>query len=422
MKNLSSATRVGELFGRRWLDHVQHQIGALRSVVDGVILLYMGIPGLLLLSRVYYVLMVGELPDWLTRVPLIVVPILLFVLTMLLGGLVLLLEAADVLFLKHHPEWLRGMMRRAILLGLVKRLVVMLLGIALLAPVLYRVFGMGWSDILLFYALTAAMNAAALPLFNLLAVALSGFRRMLLRGMAGGLLGASYIASVLNMADWPNLLLITLVCYIVICAWSIRSRLHIQGRFEAEIREEERQRTRLTGMLLQSAVDHPARTRPRPWLFRRSGHILRKRQVYDRVTEATVKSYFRSREVSLYIQFAIYGSIAVYLPPYPVNLLVYIALVVLLFQWMNTNRRVFYQTKLLAILPKDENLEFICAPATMRLLLFPAILIVSAGLCINLFTLGWGLLLAIPLAAAVSLLAVPVLWRFFSMSSRRRKL
>jgi ABC-2 type transport system permease protein len=174
-------------------------------------------------------------------------------------------------------------------------------------------------------------------------------------------------------------------------------------------------------MILQPSVERPTKTRPRPWLFRRSGHLIRQRQVHDRVTEAAVKSFFRGREVLLYVQFAIYGFMAVFLPPYPVNLLVYVGLILLLFQWMNSQRRAFYQAKLLAILPKDENLEFICAPKTMRLLLFPAILVITAGLCMNLFTPGWGLLAAIPLGPAVSLLVVPVLWRFFSMSSRHRK-
>ncbi|WMT41598.1 ABC transporter permease [Paenibacillus sp. D2_2] len=281
-------------------------------------------------------------------------------------------------------------MLRAISLALLQRLVAILFGAVLLTPVLWRVYGMEGKEILILFTFTYTMNAIYLLLFNLLAVAFTGFRRILLRLVGTSMLGASYMAGVLHIETRPEISIIILLCYVLASVLFIRGRISIQGRFEASIREEERQRTRLTGMILQPSVERPVKTRPRPWLFRRSGHLIRHRQVHDRVTEAAVKSFFRNREVLLYVQFAIYGFIAVFLPPYPANLLVYIGLILLLFQWMNTQRRAFYQAKLLAILPKDENLEFRCAPKTMRLLLFPAILVITAGFCMNLFTPGWG--------------------------------
>ncbi|AZS13656.1 hypothetical protein EI981_03625 [Paenibacillus lutimineralis] len=421
MNKISSSTRAGSLFRRRWLDYIRHQTGVLRTAFDGVVLLYIGIPGLLLLGRVYYGLWQDVLPSWLTGLPFQAVPVALILLTLLLGGLVLYIEAADVLFLKQHPKWVREIMLRATSLALVQRLVVILLEAVLLLPLLWRVYGMGSKEIIILFVLTYTMNAVYLLLSNLLAVVFTGLRRTLLGVGGTGSLLASYIIGVLCIELRPEISVIILLCYILVSVWLIGRRVSLQGRFERAIREEERQRTKLTGMILQPSVERPVKTRPRPWLFRRSGHLIRQRQVHDRVTEAAVKSFFRGREVLLYVQFTIYGFTAVFLPPYPVNLLVYIGLILLLFQWMNSQRRAFYQVKLLAILPKDENLEFICAPKTMRLLLFPAILVITAGLCMNLFTPGWGLLAAIPLGPAVSLLAVPVLWRFFSMSSRRRK-
>lgn len=124
MNKISSSTRAGSLFRRRWLDYIRHQTGVLRTAFDGVVLLYIGIPGLLLLGRVYYGLWQDVLPSWLTGLPFQAVPVALILLTLLLGGLVLYIEAADVLFLKQHPKWVREIMLRATSLALVQRLVV----------------------------------------------------------------------------------------------------------------------------------------------------------------------------------------------------------------------------------------------------------------------------------------------------------
>ncbi|MEC0140712.1 ABC transporter permease, partial [Paenibacillus macerans] len=277
MKNITSIT-VNRLFFRRWRDRLGLQLGALRSTFDLTILLYIGIPGLLLGGRAYYGLWRDELPAWLVSLPFAAVPVLLLFLVYSIGGLSLYIEAADVLFLRQRPRWVKGLLLRGWMLSMARQAAVLCAVFAVLSPLLVRVFGMSWPSVAAWCAVAYGLKAVQMLLANLLGVLTTGWRRIIYSWLSYGLLSAvfSVWAFAAGASEEAANFLLALLAAALLAAVLAGWRFRLKGRFDAEVREEERQKTKLIALLLVPAVDAPKAPKPgaRPWLFRRWRKLL----------------------------------------------------------------------------------------------------------------------------------------------------
>ncbi|GIP12664.1 hypothetical protein J1TS5_48340 [Paenibacillus macerans] len=393
MKNITSIT-VNRLFFRRWRDRLGLQLGALRSTFDLTILLYIGIPGLLLGGRAYYGLWRDELPAWLVSLPFAAVPVLLLFLVYSIGGLSLYIEAADVLFLRQRPRWVKGLLLRGWMLSMARQAAVLCAVFAVLSPLLVRVFGMSWPSVAAWCAVAYGLKAVQMLLANLLGVLTTGWRRIIYSWLSYGLLSAvfSVWAFAAGASEEAANFLLALLAAALLAAVLAGWRFRLKGRFDAEVREEERQKTKLIALLLASAVDAPKAPKPgaRPWLFRRWRKLLPSRSPQARTAEALVKAFFRGGELKLYGQLVLAGLAAVVLPPYPVNAIVYIALIFLLMYWLSGHLRAFFARDAMRMLNPGEMLEYRTAVPAMTLLLLPGLVCFTAGLGLTLYPPLWG--------------------------------
>lgn len=391
-------SQINGHFRRRWKDHFNKQYGVIRSVVDSVVLLYIGIPAMLIFGRSYYVLWEKELPDWLMQLPYAVIPILLYFLIYIGGGLMTYQENADVLFLRQSRQWSRGIVWRGIVASIVTQALALGLVILVLLPILLRGYAMNGAEIWLLYTVTSGIKAVAMLSENLIGIFTTRWRTVLFQSLIQLGLGALFMTWALVLHEsWAASLLIILIL-LTAAVWMGRIRTHIAGRFEAEIRLEESQKTRLTGMIISGAVSSPRKAKTRPWIFRRSNPLLKSRKSENRVAEATLKSFYRGREFVVYVQFIGVGIIAVVAPPFPANVIVFILLMALLHYWLNGYRMYFLEKDLMAMLPASPELKNRSAAPSNRLLMLPGVIFISAGLGISLFETIWGIALAIPAA------------------------
>jgi ABC-2 type transport system permease protein len=394
---------VRRLFLRRWRDRLREKLGVLKFTFDLTILLYLGIPGLLLGGRAYYGLWREELPAWLAGLPYPMIPVLLLLVLYSSGGISFYIEAADVLFLRQRPQWIKRLMLSGLVASAVVQAVVLALAIAVLSPLLVRVYGMSWAMIGGVYVVAWAAKIVQMLIQQLLGVLTAGWRLLVLRSLAYSALAAGFgawaaWAATSAEAGRPAGLAIGIALPVLALLAGALGwyRFRLRGRFDAEVREEERQRTRLTALLLAPAVERPKPPRPggsKPWLFRRLRRLTRSRQPEARIAEALVKAFFRGSEWKLYAQMTLAGLAAIVLPPYPaVNLIVYAALLVLLVYWLNGHRKSFFERELMSILPLEESLEYRSGAPAMQLLLLPAVIVWTAALGAKLYPPGLGLL------------------------------
>lgn len=420
-RSLTSAVTVRQLFWRRWRDHVKQQIAALRTVVDGIVLLYIGIPAVLLLGRIYIGLWQEALPEWLLQLPAAAVPGLLLLLLHYSKGLILFIEPADSLFLRQQRRWMDGLMIRAVLLGCLKAYVSLTVICLLLAPILVRGFSMGWGELLQLLAGLCAFQTAANLLDHLIRVNYARWKRWVWLSLSEMITAAVFLAWYFLTDLQQGLSWLIPVGCLGLSTVLVSFRLRSQGRLEYELREELRVRTRLTALLLSQAVPRPKPERSRPWLFRGSRRLLRSSLPSDRVAELTVKAFLRGEQLYTYAGLTLLGCVAVALPPWPVNLLVYLGVALLLSHGVNQSRKVFFHSSLMLILCGARAAEVAAAVRTMKLLLLPALMLVTSLFFCSVTHAWWGILPGMAAGYAVSLVAASMAPVLFSTGFRRMR-
>lgn len=421
MNRLTPAVTVRRLFWRRWLDHVRQQASVLHAVIDAVVFLYIGVPAVLLLGRAYIGLWREALPEWILQLPAAAVPGLLLLLLHYSKGLILFIEPADSLFLRQERRWMRGLIIRAVIMGSLTAYVRLTLIILLLAPILVRGFSMEWGELLQMLAGLCAFQTVANLLDHLIRVNHACWKRWIWLSLSGTTVTAAFLVWY-YLTDWQQGLswLIPMGC-LGLSAVLISLRLRLQGRLESELREELRGRTRLTALLLSQSVPPPKPERSRPWLFRGSRRLLRSSLPGDRAAELTVKSFFRGQELQTYAGLTLLGCLAVIIPPFPVNLIVYLGLVLLLSHGVNESRKFFFRSSLMGMLCGAREAEATSSARTMKLLLFPALMLMTCFFFFSITHAWWGILPGMAAGYAVSLAAGSMAPVFFSTGFRRMR-
>lgn len=422
MNSRTPLMTVRELFWRRWKDHAREQLSAVRSVVDdAIVLIYIGIPAVLLLGRTYYGWWREPLPEWTLHLPAAVVPGFLLLLMLNLSGLILFIEPADSLFLRQQRRWHHSLIIRAVMIGNLTAYIRMAFIFVLLAPFLMRGYAIEMSDMLQLFGVTCAVQTVYSLMSNLMRVNFTRWKRRLGLSIIGSLVSAAYL-SWYFMVSWK------LVIFWVILAGCLGLsivlayiRLRLKGKVELELREELRQRTRFTALLLSQSVPPFKPERSRPWLFRGSRRLLRSQLPGDRVAEAVFKSFFRGTELQTYAGFALAGSIAVFLPPFPVNLIVYVGIVLLLAHGMNASRMFFFRSPLMQIMHGTKEAELASAARSMRMLLYPALILITSVFMFSATQVWWGFLIGVAAGYLVSRIAGSIVPVLFSTGFLRRK-
>lgn len=393
---------MNRLFIRRWMDHFRNQLDMLYHIFDGIVLLYIGVPGLLLFGKIYYELWFGELPIWLMNLPYYSVAVALFALFRVFGGIVFHIEEADVLFLQQRPGWIRRLKYCGIMAGIVKHFIFTAICIALLAPVLIRLYQLSMLEITSLLIITLGMRVIYSLLTQIFRIYWFGWKRFMLIAVSASILGIVYVV-ILRIDDVVWSMALSCLC-LVTAAMLVKGRLGIKGKFEAEIREDIRQRTLLTSTLLSGTIDKPsAAPRSRPWLFAKGRRLLRSREPFDMIAESIVKAFFRSWEYTkLYLQIVMVGVIAIFISGFPVKIVIYGAMIALLSYWLRGYRSEFFSKSLLSFLHVPYHMKKRAASKSMMMLLLPAVVVFSIVFGGSWLHLWWAWIVPIPFAVVIA--------------------
>lgn len=314
---------------------------------------------------------------------------------------------------------MRGLIMRAVIAGSLASYVKLTVIVLLLAPILVRGFSMEWGELLQMLAGLCAFQTAANLTDHLIRVKHARWKRWIWISLSGLTVTAAFLAWYF-LTDWGQGLswLIPLGCLGLSAVLAIL-RLRLRGRLESELREELRGRTRLTALLMSQSIPPPKPERSRPWLFRGSRRLLRSSLPGDRAAELAAKSFFRGQELRTYAGFTLLGCAAVIFPPFPVNLIVYLGLVLLLSHGVNESRKFFFRSSLMGILCGAREAEAASSARTMKMLLFPALMLMTCSFFFSITHAWWGILPGMAAGYAVSLVAGSVAPVLFSTGFRR---
>lgn len=384
-----------QLFRKRLLSHWREQSAIIRTAADWTVLLYIVIPGGLLGGRLYYGYWNGELPPWSTGLPFMLIPLLLAFL-IASGGMVLLLQEGDSLFLRQRQRWIKGIMLRGLLYSLAVTALKLAAVYALLLPFIIRVYGLSGAAAGTLLVLTITCGWSVKLLGHLAKVQRAGFRRWLWLIPAVTVPCGIYIRAAMYWNGEPVLLLALAGVFGSLTVGAIGYRLRLQGTFMSDVREDYKQRMRIAGLMLRRVLDKPRPTRYKPWVFRKSQRLLKSKLPEIRFAAAGIKALVRNpTHLKLYSAFTGVSMVAILISPAILKWGLLIVLSLLMAYWLTSFWILFAGDDYIGILPFSKAQKADAGAKAMPILLIPYAVLCSAVVCIPLYG-WWGGLLFIP--------------------------
>ncbi len=399
----------GRLFWHRLRTHWKETIAVIRSVADWTVLLYMLIPGALLGGRLYYGLWKEPLPQWSSHMIFGVIPVFLL-LWLSAGKMFLMIREADVLFIHQRVRWLRGLMLRGGIYSMIATALKAGAGFLLVLPFMVHRYGISLDAAWCWLLFTVMAGGLMVWLKHFARIRAHGWRRWLLYLPMVVLPAAGYVVLSVWWIDSPSWLAAASALLAVINVLLLLVRMRTRGTFMNDIQEELVQRTKLTGLVLSSAMDKPRKIRSRPWIFRRSQRLFRSTTPVHRLAGACVKAYVRqTKQLTGYAQvMSLSAAILLTLPP-GVKILVYAALHLLLAYWLYLNAAAFMKEGFVTMLPWEDEVKLGAMKKAVRMLLAPYALVTSGLLLFSMLPVWAAAVVLIPLALAAVWITVTLL-------------
>ncbi|WP_152396035.1 ABC transporter permease [Paenibacillus guangzhouensis] len=388
-----------QLARRRLKEDAVYQYKALRSAVDWTVMLYFIVPGIFFAVIGYRSLWTDDFPAWIEYMPASVVAALLF-LCARRGNVRVLVQEADVLFLRQKESWVHALTQVGCLYSMTLDVLISVLAYVAVLPIGMRSFGWIWGEwtgLLLFHLCYSMLWSL---LNNRIQISLSGWRRWVIKWGVTAAGGVLYVAIVLRYSQLTWLLVGGAVLWMALLVLLMRSRIRCVDAFEQDILVEGKQRMRLTGLLLHNTLDRsPWFRMRRPMLFRHSNHLFSSRQPHLVVAELAIKSVYRSNlQLKTMLQLLGAGIAAVLLTPTMIKIIVFVLLTLLVWYWMQGVWHDFVKSAYVKMFRwREEDLRA-AKPIAVYGLMLP--ITVVLGLVMGLLIQGiWGGLIAIPVSA-----------------------
>ncbi|WNS41670.1 ABC transporter permease [Paenibacillus sp. MMS20-IR301] len=400
-RNSFAFSTAGSLFRRRLASHFREQTTIIRTAVDWTVLLYIIIPGGLLGGRFYYGFWKGELPAWISSVPFMAAPILLALL-LATGGIVLLLQEGDLLFLRQRQDWISTIIARGMLYSLIVTSLKMAAAYAVLLPFLIKGYGISAAGAYGLLALTVTSSWCIKLLAHLVKVQRQGFRRWLWLIPAVTVSCGIYLRVAVVYKDSPLQLFAVAAGFAAVAAAAFRARLQLRGTFINDVREDYKQRMKIAAIMLRGVLDKPRPTRYKPWIFRKSQPLLAAKEPESRFAAAAIKGLLRNpAHFKLYLQFTGVALIAILIVPTVLKWLLFAVLTALMAYWLSSFWLLFSGDDYIGILPFTKGQKADAGSKAMPILLMPFAVLCAAAVCIPAYS-WWGLLLFVPVGAAAA--------------------
>lgn len=390
------------LFWRRLSSHWREQSAIIRTAADWTVLLYIIIPGGFLGGRLYYGFWKDALPGWSLEIPFMIIPTLLVIL-LCRGGVLLLLQEGDLLFLRQRQQWINAIMIRGLVYSLILTSLKVCIAFGLLLPFLIRVYGLSIGAIWAMFMMTLTCSWCIKLLRHNVKVQRQGWQRWLWLALVTTVPCGIYFRTIILWSHRPVLLWIIGLLFAGAAVFALWHRMVMRGTFMNDVREDFKQRMKIAALMLRNVLDKPRPTRHKPWIFRKSQPLLKSRTAESRFAAAAIKALVRNpAHIKLYLSFTAVSIIALLIVPSGFKWVALVVLASLMTFWLYSFWSLFAGDDFIGILPFTKEQKAEAGAQVVPILLMPYTILCSALICISLYA-WWGLVLFIPLGYMVGI-------------------
>lgn len=307
--------------------------------------------------------------------------LLLVYITTWIGSVRLFLEEADQLFLIQKQPLYRALKRYGLLYSLLTRVISAMIPIGVFLPYFYdREFAL--PNLVMLFVLIACLNIATLLWKHYLFLTVS---RKWLRILFHSLLFICGVTLFLNNALYlfRHLLsfFITLSLFFFFSLLLFQFIVKKRSDFEEDmIREHEAKWWIASLLMMQAGIGEKRLVKPRrrPWLFRSSNHLFRKRNVHIVILEVYLKAWIRKPEnIFNYIRFLGIANAVIILFPRTWSILLTIVMMALFYHMNRTEWQSFQQSSFYKLLIRESLDVTATARRALLIISFPGFIVFS---------------------------------------------
>ncbi len=303
-------TTVTRLFFKRLINEWKFQFSVWRTAVDWTVALYIVIPTLYFLIKMYADWWKVQ-PAWLSYLPFssFALILLLFILK---GDIRVFLEEADQLFLYQKGSWINRLRKLSIAYSIILNLFATCLLFIVLAPLLLISYKLSIPQLIMWSFFCALLKSVTALNKRLVSIRYYGWRQGFVRWIIYLLIGIYYRASLFLLTH--QLSLFTLNTFILLISLTLLIHRYInlkKGSFLKEVDREQNLKLRYASLLLQAGLVYTNKSKTltinnRPWLFSHSNPLFKERNAGNLLAEVCFKSVLRNRT-----HLVIYGQLIV---------------------------------------------------------------------------------------------------------------
>ncbi|MNJ44995.1 Bacterial ABC transporter protein EcsB [compost metagenome] len=361
-------------------------------------MLYIVIPIALILTSIHVQLWVISLPAWLVSLPFMSTSVLLFVLISFSGGLIVRLEAADVLFIRQQPIVTKTLKRYGLILSLSIQVLLIMVVVLYISPILIRVYTLSLLEIVQLFLILSLLKCIHMLAHSIIVITVKGWLGKGLSYLVTAIIVGLY-SLWLNLERGNfNLIAVIFIATVLFLSWYRMNRIY---NFDVELAEDQKQKGRLTSYLLVGAVDKPRKLRTKPILFKKSNKLFKLRTSHNRIAEVIIKSFVRDKEFKVYLQMSSLALVSVIITPTNVSIVIGILILFLFVYFIEEYRRYFFKRRLMEVMPLTEitrGTAYLSSIGVMNGLMRLPILLLTFGIVTSSWGWIWGLIVSVPVS------------------------
>ena len=380
---------VRKLFWQRLAGSWKFQISVWKTVVDWVVALYIVIP--------FSAIFINAYLNWWKNIPpeLNYFPLNVFLGIILVfswtGTPQIFLADADQIFLFQRKVWIKGLIKYSVTYYIIFTILVTLLALTVLAPFFLLHYGFTWHSFIWFTGITLFLKADLGIMKQLLQFRFQGWKYVLINTPIVVVTGVFFRQTVSALLNHSPLFPAALIVLLAALVGLLYLRFSLKGTLLEDIAMRQAGKLKFANVLLRYAGTYtkkPVTFRTRPWLFRNSRLLFKRRTPETGLVELCLKANLRhTANLKFYLEVLAADILLIAVFPSPLKWLLWLVFIFLLTEmvkplWLETVNSSF-----VSLFPLSSEITFKAANRSLFLMAAPGEVIL--GLLVLLQTRQW---------------------------------
>lgn len=387
---------VKQLFSLRVKNGWHYHYKAVRTAIDWTVFVYIVIPILAIALYHYFELVQGK-SEWVALIP-IELTWLALLLVSWTGMIRVFLERGDMLFIRQHLIWYKGLLKHGIWYSVKGNTLFILFIFAILAPLWFLYYSVSLDQIIVSFLFSFLFRLFIQFLRQLLALYFQTWKLVIMTIILFFFTLFLFGSFIMN-----NLFIqILIICFLTLSFLLLyKKRLSMPWAFYEDCLREEEQRLKVTNFLVGMAgykVEKQFFKRKKPIIFfPNSMHIFKGRTHDNILTEMFIKFFFRSKtRVALFLKLVGLFSFALTKAPLAMKWLLLIVCSYFIIHYVTTTWKELYGHNFFKLYPFSK--PDTCINAIKRGILFitlPISFLFGLVAGVSVFSLVWAFFIAV---------------------------